>query len=726
MTRYARIPEHPREISETGAFRDMAESIAQWGAADGAGLRMGMVWGDRGSGKSSMIETVRARLNASNESRDRAVVVGGTFEPAKLDVVEDDLFIAFATWIRDALASSWPSGGEESWSALQELEAKRHDAARFLNYQAEVAVDDASLAKSTAAFYDELARPTELRGKRLRSLFFEERRYVAFIDDVDLAPALGGPLLRYCWQYLSGAPVSILFASDRETLLASVRASLDEDKSKAYAGLASKILAKYISADWYLPTPSEEQRRLVVEEGGSPALRGEGSVLRGDRVWERFVPPLFRKTALREPGTVSDRRRDPDGLDADRPFTTDDVRGLCRALLPRTWRGVNRVYNRLAQLYEAVDAAEDGTHGTLAQAVGTPSPANAPAFVLLLIAFDESFPDVGLYQAFIEDSTELRNLLEMYSDDLWVEPNNPFVSAVGRLPPLQRGRCERLLQQLAWMWQELWQQSATSDAVFLPFSVRGDAAALAKPWSGQFFDTTREVDLREHAGAGAPGAPIPVSRLRDVCTELDRRLAGDGTQLPQGELVVFPRASTVVSAYLGHLLRERLVAAVFGRRPDEFVARRFQPALEPIHTRSLSRGSDGTIKAGRALVILAVGGTTGVSSSTPFFGKEGEVMSFGGLTPYVFATDQGYRVGDEQDVADLVHSALASVAKVRVEGATEIHLGLKMPAALAVLLGTRLNTVHPVELYEYASVGGGARYDWVVTVGGGPSAVQSR
>src|SRR5690606_9423475 len=75
--RYARIPERPRVVHENGEFKQIAQRIEDWvlGISADAPLQVAAVWGDRGSGKTSMLHTVLEQLANKVAERDPSPLV---------------------------------------------------------------------------------------------------------------------------------------------------------------------------------------------------------------------------------------------------------------------------------------------------------------------------------------------------------------------------------------------------------------------------------------------------------------------------------------------------------------------------------------------------------------------------------------------------------------------------------------------------------------------------
>ncbi|GEM_PF-6966730 len=751
---YKRIPEKPRLVKGESDFTRLAKRIAQWCVQPGPALRMGAVWGERGSGKTSMIETVKFVLTEEkrkNEEKYENIEVGSTlFEPAKLEVGEDNLLFAILNWLKDEgnALQNWRDGACEAYTEIQVFEAKLRHPDRFLEYETEVATDASCLAQKTADFYAEISMPTKSRREFLKELFHDDRRYVVFVDDVDLSPSLGPAILEHFHILFPNVSLTVLFAADRGTLLTAFDRYL-ERKKNAHIGLASKTLAKYLDVEWYLPTPTLKERRGVVEDGPGPGTdeKDEKDIagktwLKGSRVWDPFRPPLYRNQAIASEHVQYGRGRNDDDDDG-RPFESHHAKQLADELLPRTWRGVNRVYNRMAELFESLGAtdATDATDESVAKlfeslkdAVGS-TPDNTPSFMRLLLSFDESYPELGLYQSFVEDPDELRDSLKMTTERDWKRGDGgnaiPVVERLEQLDPSRRPRAQRLLQRFAWLWQELWQRPETEPGTtFVRLSVRDDASEIAGDWALQFFDEECIVDLDLHSQAGATPTRdrIASEQAHDVCEELKKKLWGEHPPVPrEGAIVVFPRAPLSVCAYLGYLLGFRDVAAVFGREQSKLHSLRLRKA-RPVGDRTSSfaerrdrdKPSGRVDEKGEARVVLAVGGLSGVSGETVWSeGDRATPVSRGGPRPFVYETDSSYWVGDEDSVANLIHDALEILSEIRVAGAQKIHLGLKMPAALAVLLGTRLSSVQPVRLYEWSAKTDRASYDWVCTIGEG-------
>ncbi len=691
---------------------------------------MGAIWGERGSGKSSMLCTLRASLAGTAEVRSKLVVVSAAdFEPSMLQPQHDDLFAAVLEWLRGSIGG-WSDEADAAYETIRKLQAQRRDPDRFLRFIEDVATDTEGLEQDVVEFFGKISNPTvELRAKAQR-LFCPRRRYVVFVDDVDLAPELGPQLLTLLFALFGETPLTVLLAADRDLMRRSFRRVLATERD-ARVGLADKVLAKYVSEQWHLPVPDRDQRHAVVYDGEwkpSDSGAAEPSVrLRAKRVWDTFQPPLYRGVARVSGYVELDRDRyasvEGDEEDEGRPFETHHARALAQQAMPRTWRGVNRLYNRLATLFEQLesrhgDAEEIGCERLfepLASDVRT-RPRNVPAFMLCLLALDESFPALDLYSAFVEDAVELRESLAMLNTSTWSEREDRIavVANLEFVEPKHRRRAEGLLRRFAWLWQELWQQDRPADRggeTFIALSVRGDAHRIARDWGRQYFDADRRVHWRL-GGDPDSQARTSVSQAQAACESIDRELL---ERVPSGgPLVVLARAPLSVCAYFGHRLVERAVAAVFGSASDSLFALRPAVDLERNGPRVLGVRS-GTISNGAAAVVLSVGGSSRASEA-PFTGPPGEAGGRSWPEPYVLQSDPRYRIRSAQDVESILSEVLEVADEIRGKGATCLHWGLKCPAALAVLLGQRLRGFAPVCLYEYVPDPESPRYAFVRTI----------
>lgn len=740
--KYLRIPERPRVVGGDNEFAAQAKRIADWCAEKHQGLRIGAVWGERGSGKTSMLRTIGAHLA---ESGDEELVFRGTesgaiepFEPGVLAIEEDNIFIAFVEWLKRGVLRGWSADADDAYRKLLRFEAGVVNPTRFLDFETEVATDREQLEARTADFHARVATPTRERREHLRTMFNRRRRYVLVVDDVDLAPIVGPKLVELLVRLFRAneCSVTVLLAADRPTFLEALDTYM-QASGNTHLGLASKVLAKSVGTDWYLPTPTLDQKCDVVEFGGGDTETVDGrEPLIAGCLWAHFRSPLFRR-AVFEVGESNDGEdeeqtnvfaRDRRNEDVE-PLGVEDAVSLANEALPQTWRGVNRVYNRLATLFEEVALAQgrldwtrlgDGFSKYESSVGGRPE--NVPAFFRVLFALDESFPELELLRSFLDDADGLRRALEMTSRNAtFTDPNQEevFHERLGRIEPHRKARAEPLLRRFAWLWQELWQGPDTSSWSFVPFSVRGNAAALAELWADEFFrGEVHHLDLLELAGATADGDPISLAGTRDVSASLAACADRPTTHARDRSLLVFPLAPLSLCAQLGHLLRRHPVAGVFGATAPEFFVLRLEEKSRNRSAKPLMLGKEGVIEAERALVVVSVGGAAGVSDATPFYSTSKTLLNFGGPSLYMFETEDVFEVRSEADVANLVFQIVAELTTLRNAGAREIHLGLKMPAALAFLLGTKLNSVHPIHLYEYSRVGTEDRYDEVCVLGG--------
>ncbi len=733
---YQQIPEEPILVDDDGPFSDMARKVVSWvdrnnGASED--LRIAAIWGGRGSGKTSMLRTVlhhlgKDRLRLPKSAPDSSPLRWSLFDPS--NVVQGG---RLSIHLLELLRSRYSQGqGGKPFAKTLELEAKAIDPTRFLDYDKEIASSHQKLIGSAIDFYRDMGARSTIISKDirdgLRESVGESRKLVLFIDDIDLQPQHAYDLLEILHTYFRDTNVTVLLAADHEQLLRSIDTSLRERKIPN-RGLASQLVAKYITAEWRLPTPDYEERERWLR--GQPVQAKELSPgyrsFTFESWWAEFRPPRPPEPD-RDATVVVDSARGTTGGDESRGAGEPDfdmARDLFVKASPSTWRGLNRLHNRavtLEELYGGVTGLAARYRGFVGSSLR-----NVPAFLAVLLALDESFPELMIFEAFEEQPERLRRGLEpgrhpLDDDDkVGTRGWNIDDPADAQLYPVRdrllkgsviggqrRGRAEDLLLQLGALWRDVWGRTSEEEGdggSFLAISVNDDAMAKSQSWWAEMQLRGADVTHADCRDIFSGQAPIS-TKFEEICARLESRY---GEAIKKDRQQIFAFAPLPVAAWIGWYGRygKGMQAIGYDREAgfEAFSPPRTEespdPALaffvEPVRIVGTREDS------GDAAVLIDVRPSPDRSSSAlPFFDRAGRKVEF---TRYIkLMSEPGFRLRDDEQVARIVHDVLVVLDGLRQDHSVQrIHLAFACPSALAILIGRELHSWTPVLLYQDVS-----------------------
>lgn len=723
QTRFPLRPAEPRVVTDPGPFLTLAEEIVDWVKSDKTTrkLRVGCVWGDRGSGKSSMLLTILLKLRDHEDLSSpclRQIEASEPpnpkllFEPSRLRP-GDSLFFYFL----DFLKTRYALADAPTLDKIYRAEAQASHSDRFLDYKRDTACTSEAYAQEIVKFFQETNERTGEIASAIRAAFHGATRTVVMIDDLDLQPHRSHELLLML-NLFSEVDLTVILASDANQLRRSIQHQLEGDPDTS---LGSKIIAKYIHVGWKLPVPL-----------ANDLMTGLWQPEQGFSLQE-WWKPLTNLEAPRQPQdsiSVDSRRGPAEPRNHPRDGVTVDVlRKLLNEAVPPSWRGLNRLYNRLVQ-WDARYWKEDSPHMTSRypdmireyDGINTLS-AYIPSFVSLLLAIDESFPELDIVDAFEADLDSLKRGLEAVQD---ADKTLPVLDRlyddsviVGR----RRGRAIRILKNFGQYWRSYWEASNTRTggplAALVTVSVNPrDARAVAEPWWERFLrhgDVAFNWDYREKiAEKDRPSA----AEIRRLCDDIQE----DVSSLPQrAGLYFFMYAPLSLAAFTGWVTRyaEKVVALSLPPGQSELLELDWGGSIEEGLQRDLvlleilkthaSEGAD-------AALIVDVRPRPDRSLDVTFVDAHGSELSFRQVAKLV--SSEGFRLTTGEEVDDIIHDLELTIRDLRAGGMAHIHIGLACPSALAILIGRALHPYAPVTLYEYApNAEGGRRYEYIRDLG---------
>lgn len=744
---YQRIPEEPIIITEEGLFLDLAQGVVDWIVSPEASspgpephepsLRIAAIWGGRGSGKTSMLHTIlhlldqqenarlrlpRSESNCHPKHTDR----GRLFEPFKVIGGGDRLFIHLLEFFRERY---WQGEQGPPFAKTLTYEAQALAPDRFLDYERDVASSESQLIKKTVEFYRGLgSRSIEIQ-KDIKAEFGKlGQRVVLLIDDLDMQPQHAYELLQVLHTYLHATDVVVILAADHEQLLGTVDHRLREKIDMP--GLGAQVLAKYITAEWRLPTPDKREREselFTPKRKSDPGYRTHTF----SSWWDGFRAPLQKP----QDEIISERGAADQNSSNEAKIDPRQAMDLFIEASPPTWRGLCRLHNRaiaLEQLFKTLEKLS----GTYRERVNS-SLRNVPAFLAVLLAFDESFPELLIFESFEREGLRVQQAL---SPSPTGEENNPqweipdeeaiLFPVRDRLLNAQvihgqrRGQAESLLRRLGLLWRDIWMKSSEEEGVshkFLAISVNDDAQARSKDWWTPMVvdgDEVDHIDLRKEVLGGRPTA----EEITRLCETLEN---DHSASLKRDHQQLFAMAPLSLAAWIGWYTRyvQGLKVLAENRQEGRFhifsppIGDEFEPGYLIFHKPERIPVPSTNAQVYDAAVLVDVRPNPDRSSSPiPFKTAGGTSVEF---SQYLkLASEPNFQLADDQQVADIIHDLRLVLNDLRDNyDIRRIHLGLAVPSALAILIGRELHPWNPVLVYEYTPGSEpGPTYDYVVTL----------
>lgn len=735
--------EKPRVIDELDApLRRLVERVARWiedpeRRALGSRAWVAGIYGGRGTGKTSFLQTlfkVLKKPDSSRGTKPQCVLpnvesaADGIFAPADAGQEDDLLFL-----LLDHLKHRSPTGSTvKGFDEARLAQVRQKDSARFLQYAQDISPSEKEIPRLLMEVHNDIAGTTSSIKTAfhdiLSSLRTADQTLVLLVDDLDLQPHRALELLELVYLFMSHPGVVVLLAADRDLLINSVDRALEHRGLKS-GGLANALVTKYVPYQWMLPVPSVSTRLddLWHQDQSSPPEL--------PRWWSEEFRVLYRS-------------------EHDRKALAQTLLG---PLLPRSYRGLKTLHNRLLSLRDelSTDEAADSALASLVphhlvEELQLAREFVAP-FMSMVAAIDVRFPELGVLTILRESPSELlksldrlgsapiakqlRQLDTMTKSELLVVADavDRVASSIGsrhqpddddrETAPLDRlrppyfearrlGEVKQALFQLAESWKDLRQRAAAApvETRLLAVSMMTDALAMIEPqWIHRFAREDVEnwhIDLRPFVAAGK-GVPEELrGARREAYSQIkQRRVLGFAGAV---ELHVKARLSFVL--WLGWELRYlRPVTAynVYGDdripfdgppKPLRFADNDVYWLLEPVP-------SDLPPARSREAIVLVdlTGRSTADQLGTFFIDRAtGEQPSVGDHR-YRLLGPLNRRI-EPPDIVPIIEDVLELLGRLRRDrGVERFHLAFAGPDVAAFFLGQQLNAIGRVSLYEFYS-----------------------
>lgn len=725
---------HPRIVEEHGDFLSLANHIIETWVLPGPDqtndrkLRVAGIWGDRGSGKTSMLLTLLHQLQSAS-SRLELPAPGGDeppigtqllFEPSRL-VTVNSVLLSLIEFLRE---DRYPGLDGNKFNDVFKLEAHVAFSAEFLRFRTETACTTEDLVSTTVEFFKERA----LRGLHIAKVIGDAfrplaKRVLLLIDDLDLQPHLAHELLQTLHTFFANVDMTVILVADRSQLSSAIQYSLRKDHSDS-ASLAAKIIAKYVHAEWHLPIPTPAERgKAVWAPGDGPSLES----------W--WAPLQNLKTAHASGGAPILRRDAPENDDEQQIFVTG-VREFFHTSLPSTWRGVNRFYNRLVSWANAHTQPDGTVSPPMSIGPRVVRSDYALAFMCQLHSLDESFPELEILAAFEQDPHRLRDgLLTIGGSD---EPDETFPvldrlydgrSLTGR----RLGHAINLLSEFGRLWASYWLASARDQGgsdhddnkpddanpseaqprCFVAISVQRDALAESEDYRQSELPGIETVHLDFQS-------PVTGRRsgwqVRDLCEQAGREL--DDRLTNKVSLYVFGFAPLSLFAYIGWRTHYWYVVAIAqsSDRSSMFELESTKMSSQrELMLLKLAEHEDPSL-AGATTIVLDVRPDAGAGQPPPFVQRDGTPLQV--KSSLKLYTEGRFELQASADVDSVIHDlslVLHELRNRKKDPVHDFHVALSCPGALALLVGRALHPFAPVSLYEYDP--STPCYEYVTTIG---------
>lgn len=760
---FPRRPEAPRVTLSGHDWDQLIQALTAWitekvDPSSPPRLHVGALWGPRGSGKTSLLNTFYNCLrnaptprislpikDPQTKSPDPMLfapeLLGGEDGEHILAHILEFLFDHYQP-IKDHQAALARPNSPAQPDPKKLLTEHLHNEI-FITYEKDVAASAAKLLSDLQRRLSARATfSTNLRAT-IAACIPKDHWYLLLIDDIDLVPEHGPELLRTLHLYFGDLPIIVLITADREQFVTHLGAGLSKRHGVDNHHLAYQVLAKQVPYEWSVPVPDGSARL--------GALLGAQDDTLGMELRDAFAKatPSLKLGANRANRQRKDRTREhdeddraPRGIEpGDSRF--DDPKQLLLPLLPPSWRGVNRTYNRLATVVERISpngAREpdlkslNDTRKRYAARLGCTDDLVIP-LLAAIIAADEAVPEAALWQAF---ELEQQDLLSNLSHESLIGDSIPtkdplLVAPLDRLrPPYLEGRAlaraRRVLRELAALWN-LARETAKGG---LRDYTRSELYAITASAGESAIDAlSPEIRAQLKGLAHAKIHHIVVhdaAERRPDASDIQTQLRDPTLVLPnKPDVAVYAHASLSLMAWLGWSTRHH-------NHPISVLGR-FQGALEGYSTEILKRidGSivepqqldmpievsfsdlpEGTKPASHeAAVIVEIRSDPDLKRSAPGFYR-GDTKIVPELA-YRLASPRHFVV-DQDNIQTVVGDVRWFLDRLRQEKDIQrFHLALAAPNPVAFLIGRLLHPFTPVELYEYDPTG--PAYRWVVSLG---------
>lgn len=718
------------------ALHEYTERLVDWILED-EGLQMRRVvgiYGDRGSGKTSVLVTVlekleqRRRDQAAAGERERVVLPNrgqeedgaqeghgtqeetaprnlqrGLFAPAESRDCDELLFLLLAH-LEERYRHAH---GTEALDLAREAEVRRKDIERFLRYEQEISPSREQIPKRFVDTHKEVARTTlELR-KQFDAIVRGCRRegaqtLILAVDDLDLQPHRALELLDILGLFLNQPGVTVLVAADRELLLNSIDVALKTRTKHAHPGLGAALLTKHIPHTWTLPVPSEDERMEFLWSWAASSSSEEEEE-------EEFL--------AWQPATMSRER----------------VSDFFGPLLPRSYRGLVALHNLLATLrvqYTHPDERPLKLSDALVARLGPMSISEEllPMLIAMTAALDVQYPQVAPLTWLFDDTRSLGAVVNEFtqrdkaassvpdSDD---EPD--IQPGVDELPKRVRTKISsRYLDEIAQLRAEeqflhflrsigrLHRKGKMSpNTRFLAVSLNADAMAMAEPlWRARFSRAEVEewhIDLR--ALASDPDH-VRAEELARICERADALLRERGILDYKYPIELHIKARLSLAIWLGWKLRYLDQVTIYNLFGSGFTL--FQAPAERIRFEDAGNNAyqrlqpePASLPVGefqQAVVLIDLLGLSSSNTVNEFVFSEAYELH--PSHTFRLSAPPGQRIAPD-DAVPLLEEIVELLGHLRhYNGVQHFHLAFIGPDVMAFLLGRQLNAMGRFSLYE--------------------------
>lgn len=760
-SRRSLVPESPVVVSEATALGKLVGSVYERMSeldvsAHGQVLAL---YGGRGTGKTSALLTLLARLRKANKDRSNLAVeerstqiewlVPSRFvaqdeptdSPRQLFVPEysrfdDDLLFLLLAYLEkryqpEVKVANQSLAHRKTANPLTRIrwaEVRRRMPEQFFSFERDASVSSKDLPRRLVRSQVRVAQATESIRDSFQQLIRcltadpkppshpNNRRLVLFVDDLDLQPQRALDLLELIQLFLLHPQVIVVLTAHREQLIHSLAVSLRRREadpkgpgatdSSQGERLAQAFLRKWVPIGFDLPRPSLEERWAFRPQSRPQSIKGAESIA------QRMVREFWN--------TAEERFRDGSHSAAAKEHVMP--------LLPDTYRGMISLYNRISTFDKTrwVSTARKSQFGL--------QPAMVEPFLSLLLSIEVRHPELGLLEL-LEDF-ERDFLSELYGmvvrEETTIERDQeqdaahddrlapagkdlrrtspeqtPLLSE--RLRPLlslELRRAQEHLASLAQSWFKLSDEGTPHRLLYI--SLNANAQERGQSLAGRTrYTRVDALDLTEFAKGGRAD-PDQLQAARNKATSSLSGLAFPGDI--QARVDILAKAQLPLLLWLGFKLRylRRVTMyndSVRGIDPFEVPAER---VLQPekgreylrLHPVAESQESAELLShPNDALVIVDFLGRSQPEQLGRFQGKDQQPLRTKVSTRLV-PIGEVQPLSSPQQLQEVITDVLQHLYALQGQGIDRFHLVLIGPDVLAFFLGQQLNA-WTISLYEF-------------------------
>jgi hypothetical protein len=271
------IEEKPRVVEHD----ETNQRILEWIQRDGTGLRVGGLFGPRGSGKTSRMLSLLHRVygeRAIDRAHSELIL-----DPS--DVGRSHVAIALIRHLLEAARLQGLTLNEDHVKATMGLLAKAAEPDHYTQLAREYGSTSKHLDEKLSEAWRDLAEaPFSLRTSirsllngsgRAPSTSAAYQRVTIAIDDFDLCPDQAYNLLEWITWHLTDSPVTVLVASEKAELQLVVEQELERRRGpRGVQAAAVNIMRKWIPVSWQLwPIDARERMGWYDRVRGRTATR---------------------------------------------------------------------------------------------------------------------------------------------------------------------------------------------------------------------------------------------------------------------------------------------------------------------------------------------------------------------------------------------------------------------------------------------------------------------